>query len=68
MGAALIYLSNKFYELGLNMRTIMLPVFPTLLFNIACVESPKGLLLTPTGDGPKVIIDWDAKPLPELHQ
>ncbi len=32
----------------------------------ACVPLNEGLRETPPGDGPQVVIDWDARPLPEL--
>ena len=32
----------------------------------ACADYPDGLRLTPDGDGPVVVIDWDARPLPEI--
>ena len=38
----------------------------TLLGLIGCAEGLEGLRATPEGEGPIVIIDWDAKPLPEL--
>ena len=36
------------------------------LFGVGCQTSPEGLRLTPDGNGPKVIVDWDAEPFPEL--
>jgi hypothetical protein len=39
-------------------------MFLTLIF--ACASAPEGLRLTPEGDGPLVVVDWDAEPLPEL--
>ncbi len=33
---------------------------------VACAPYPTGLRLTPDGDGPVVVIDWDANPLPEI--
>jgi hypothetical protein len=35
-------------------------------FLAACAIAPEGLRETPHGDGPTVVIDWDARPLPEL--
>jgi hypothetical protein len=32
----------------------------------ACAPYPEGLRLTPDGDGPQIVIDWDAEPLPEI--
>ncbi len=32
----------------------------------ACAVAPEGLRLTPEGDGPLVVVDWEALPLPEL--
>ncbi len=37
-----------------------------LLLLAACAPYPEGLRATPDGDGPLVVVDWDAKPLPEL--
>ena len=37
-----------------------------LLSLTACAGYPEGLRLTPEGPGPVVIIDWDARPLPEV--
>ena len=37
-----------------------------LLAAFACAPYPEGLRATPEGDGPVVVVDWDAKPLPEL--
>ncbi|MCB9695210.1 MAG: hypothetical protein H6738_00315 [Alphaproteobacteria bacterium] len=31
-----------------------------------CAGSPEGLLRTPEGDGPTVVVDFEAQPLPEL--
>ena len=31
-----------------------------------CAIAPDGLRATPDGEGPMVVVDWDAKPLPEL--
>lgn len=36
-----------------------------LLFG-ACQTAPQGLRETPSGEGPLIIVDWDADPLPEL--
>jgi len=33
---------------------------------VSCGESQPGLRLTPEGDGPTVVVDWDAEPLPEI--
>lgn len=32
----------------------------------ACADSPEGIALTPDGDGPMVVFDFDRKPLPEI--
>jgi hypothetical protein len=41
--------------------------YPLLITWIAaCAPYPEGLRATPDGSGPKVIIDWDAEPLPEI--
>jgi hypothetical protein len=32
----------------------------------ACGGGPEGLRPTPAGDGPRIVIDWDAQPLPEI--
>lgn len=32
----------------------------------ACAESPEGIALTPDGDGPMVVFDFDRRPLPEI--
>ncbi|MBX2798842.1 MAG: hypothetical protein KTR31_14295 [Myxococcales bacterium] len=32
----------------------------------ACASAPDGLRPTPDGDGPRVVVDWDAEPLPEI--
>ncbi|MBM4366073.1 MAG: hypothetical protein FJ102_07645 [Deltaproteobacteria bacterium] len=37
-----------------------------MFFLLACAVAPEGLRLTPEGDGPVVVVDWDAKPLPEI--
>jgi hypothetical protein len=37
-----------------------------VLLLAGCAAPPEGLRLTPEGDGPVVVVDWDAKPLPEL--
>lgn len=39
------------------------PLIPLLA---ACATAPEGLLLTPDGTGPLVMVDWDAEPLPEI--
>ena len=44
--------------------TRLTPFLPFLL--VACATAPEGLRETPPGDGPTVVIDWDARPLPEL--
>ena len=33
---------------------------------MGCQVSPEGLRLTPEGNGPLIVVDWDAEPLPEL--
>ena len=41
--------------------------YPLLITWIAgCAPYPEGLRSTPDGTGPRVIIDWDAQPLPEI--
>ena len=42
----------------------MRPVLVVLL--AGCAQAPEGLRLTPDGDGPMVVVDWDAQPLPEI--
>ena len=37
-----------------------------MLFLLACAQDPYGLRLTPEGDGPMVVVDYDAEPLPQL--
>ncbi|MEE2750317.1 MAG: hypothetical protein VX519_02720 [Myxococcota bacterium] len=37
-----------------------------ICWSSACGTAPTGLLATPDGDGPRVKIDWDARPLPEI--
>lgn len=37
-----------------------------LLVLLACAPYPEGLRETPTGNGPVVRVDWDAKPLPDI--
>jgi hypothetical protein len=32
----------------------------------ACAPGPDGLRRTPPGDGPRVLVDWDAEPLPDI--
>jgi hypothetical protein len=32
----------------------------------ACAAAPEGLMATPDGDGPEIVVDWDAEPLPEI--
>ncbi|MCO4747336.1 MAG: hypothetical protein KC912_21230 [Proteobacteria bacterium] len=44
-------------------------VAPALAFCVAlssCAPPPEGLRETVPGDGPVIVIDWDAEPLPEL--
>jgi len=39
------------------------------VFLAGCLDSggaPAGIALTPLGDGPEVVFDWEAKPLPDL--
>ena len=43
-----------------------LPLPALLLFLVSCGDGPQGLRLTEAGDGPVVVVDWDAEPLPEL--
>jgi pimeloyl-ACP methyl ester carboxylesterase len=38
----------------------------TLCIGVACAPYPTGIRETPEGTGPAVVIDWDAKPLPEI--
>ena len=54
-------------EIFLSHRSLLRP-FAILLGGTlsGCASSPEGLHLTPAGDGPLVIVDWDAKPLPEV--
>ena len=33
---------------------------------VGCQTSPEGLRITPDGNGPRVVVDWDAEPFPEL--
>lgn len=33
---------------------------------VGCAAGPEGLRETPEGDGPLVVVDWDAEPLPEI--
>lgn len=33
---------------------------------LSCGQAPLGLRATPDGDGPLIMIDWDAEPLPEI--
>jgi hypothetical protein len=44
------------------MNSLLLP----LLSLSSCAVAPEGLRVTPDGDGPLVMIDWDAEPLPEI--
>ena len=37
-----------------------------ILALLACAPYPEGLRATPEGSGPVVVVDWEAKPLPEL--
>jgi len=37
-----------------------------MLFLLACMQDPYGLRATPEGNGPMVVVDYDAKPLPQL--
>lgn len=37
-----------------------------LIILVACAPYPDGLRLTPEGTGPMVVVDWDAKPLPDV--
>ena len=49
------------------MRPIQLiPSLMLMLAPIGCSDGADGLKRTPTGEGPVVIVDWDAKPLPEV--
>ncbi len=36
------------------------------LLLVGCGPGAEGLRLTPPGDGPHVVIDWDAEPFPEI--
>ena len=36
------------------------------LIGVGCQTSPEGLRETPDGNGPRVVVDWDAEPFPEL--
>ena len=45
------------------MTPILIPLF---IHVTGCSPYPDGLRLTPDGSGPTVVIDWDAKPLPEI--
>ena len=38
----------------------------TILVLAGCSMPRDGLRATPPGDGPEVVVDWDAEPLPEL--
>lgn len=42
---------------------LLVPLLPAMF---ACVGAPDGLRRTPDGDGPVVVVDWDAEPLPEI--
>lgn len=33
---------------------------------VSCAPLPDGLRATPDGDGPRIVVDWEAEPLPEL--
>lgn len=37
-----------------------------LLLIVGCAAPARGLRATPEGDGPVVLVDWDAEPLPDL--
>ncbi len=37
-----------------------------LLLILACAPYPEGLRATPDGTGPRVRVDWDAEPLPDI--
>ncbi len=37
-----------------------------LLALLGCASGPEGLRPTPPGDGPVIVVDWEAEPLPEL--
>ncbi len=39
---------------------------PFALVLLTGCAAPDGIRLTPPGDGPTVLVDWDAEPLPEL--
>ena len=41
-------------------------IFSLLFILAACDQSAEGLRETPNGTGPAVLVDWDAKPLPEI--
>lgn len=38
----------------------------TTLLLLAGCGAPEGLRATPAGDGPRIVVDWDAEPLPEI--
>ncbi|MCK6529218.1 hypothetical protein L6R50_17235 [Myxococcota bacterium] len=48
------------------MKPVPLPLLLALLVPLAACGSAEGLRSTPEGDGPTVVVDWDAEPLPEL--
>ncbi len=39
---------------------------PMLFLGTGCAPYPEGLRRTPEGTGPMVVVDWDARPLPEI--
>lgn len=40
--------------------------FVPVVLLCACASPPQGLRATPPGSGPGIVVDWDARPLPEL--
>ena len=47
----------------MTLRTI--PLLALLCLG-SCAPYLEGIRLTPSGDGPLVVVDWDARPLPEI--
>ena len=45
---------------------VLLRVAGCVLLSAGCSSGPDGLAPTPAGAGPLVLIDWDARPLPEI--
>lgn len=48
------------------MRHMLLCAGLSLGLSSCVAQPPEGLRLTPEGDGPRIVVDWDAEPLPEL--